>query len=139
MTGVPTVTAETPLNEVVGLLVTTAQRRVVVVDRARKVTGIITDADILKRTAEPERQGLLQALAHRTPPAQGATADLSRLTAADVMTRNPVCITPDRPLLEALQLLLTHKIKRLPVVDDEGRIVGLIGRGGILEAMSREL
>ena len=36
-------------------------------------------------------------------------------------------------------MLLEHHIKRLPVVDDEGRLVGLLGRGGVLQALSRDL
>ena len=139
LAGVPTVAPEAPLGEVVDMLVTTEQRRVVVVDRKRRVIGIITDADILHRAAGPERGGLLQALTSRTPLGQEAGSSLSGRTAADVMTRNPVTVHPDTPLLEALQLLLAHRIKRLPVVDGEGRMLGLVGRGGILESLAREL
>ncbi|MCA9869642.1 MAG: CBS domain-containing protein, partial [Anaerolineae bacterium] len=46
---------------------------------------------------------------------------------------------PDTPLLEALQRLLQGKIKRLPVVDNAGHVVGLIGRGQILQALSSEV
>ena len=55
------------------------------------------------------------------------------------MTRDPVTVQPQTPLLEALGLLLSHKIKRLPVVDDEGRLVGLVGRSEVLQALSREI
>jgi CBS-domain-containing membrane protein len=143
LSNVPTVRPDTPLNAVVDLLVTTAQRRVVVTDAARRVVGIITDADVLKRAAEPERSGLLRALTKRAPvqPPAGEPAAV-RLTpgrAADVMTRNPVVVTPATPLPDALRLLLAHKIKRLPVVDENGTLVGLVGRGGILQALSQDL
>ena len=55
------------------------------------------------------------------------------------MTANPITVTPETPLLDALQLLLRHKVKRLPVVDDAGRLVGLVGRGEILQALAAEL
>jgi CBS domain-containing protein len=139
LTSVPAVTAEAPLNEVVDLITGTAQRRVVVIDEGHHVVGIITDADILNRALESERPALLKALTDRTPVEGGQALHLGRRTAADVMTRKPITVQPDTPLLEALQLLLTHKIKRLPVVDGEGRLVGLVGRGGILEALSKEL
>ncbi|MBN1136904.1 MAG: CBS domain-containing protein [Anaerolineae bacterium] len=42
-------------------------------------------------------------------------------------------------LMAALQLLLEHRVKRLPVVDKQGRLVGLLGRGGVLQALSHEL
>ena len=42
------------------------------------------------------------------------------------MTLQPMSVRPDTSLLDVLQLLLEHRIKRLPVVDDEGRLVGLL-------------
>jgi CBS domain-containing protein len=139
MTDVPAMPAGAPLNEVVDHLIGTAQRRVVVVDEGHQVVGIITDADILNRARESERPALIQSLTQRAPVEQESAIRLAKRTAADVMTRNPVTVQPGTPLLDALQLLLAHKIKRLPVVDGEGRLVGLVGRGGILEALSREV
>ena len=55
------------------------------------------------------------------------------------MTRDPLTVSPDTPLLEALQRLLEGKIKRLPVVDSAGQVVGLIGRGQILQALAGEV
>ncbi|MBN1813876.1 MAG: DUF190 domain-containing protein, partial [Anaerolineae bacterium] len=140
MTQVPSVSAGAPLAEVVDLIVSTAQRRVIVVDEERRVVGIITDGDLLKRAAESERGGILQALASRAPVSrQEGVIHMRQRTAGDLMTPQPVSVHPDTPLLDALQLLLEHRIKRLPVVDDEGRLVGLLGRGGVLQMLSREL
>jgi CBS domain-containing protein len=55
------------------------------------------------------------------------------------MTGHPVTVTPETPLLDALRLLLQQKIKRLPVVDGDGRVVGLVGRGEILQALAHDL
>lgn len=139
MTEVPWVHAEDPLNKVVDLLIATSQRRVVVVDAEQRVIGIITDGDLLKRAEESTREGVLQALAARMAGDRNARVALARRTAAEVMTRDPITVRPETPLLEALQLLLAHKIKRLPVVDGAGKLVGLVGRGGILEALAREM
>jgi CBS domain-containing protein len=140
MRQVPTVRTDAPLAEVVDLIVSTAQRRVVVVDDEQRVVGIITDGDLLKRAAEAERGGILQALASRVPASQQEEAiRLRQRTASELMTPQPVTVRPHTPLLDALQLLLEHRIKRLPVVDDEGRLVGLLGRGGVLQVLSREM
>lgn len=139
MTSVPTVHTDTPLAEVVGLLVSSAQRRVVVIDEARRVVGIITDGDLLKRATDSERSGILQSLMQRLPAGSQAGFHLQQRTAGQVMTPRPVCVQPDTPLLVALNLLLKHRIKRLPVVDAAGRLVGLLGRGGVLQALGREL
>jgi CBS domain-containing protein len=60
---------------------------------------------------------------------------LSQRTAAEVMTGQVITVTPETPLLEALQLLLTHRIKRLPVVNAEGQLAGMVGRSGVLQAL----
>jgi CBS domain-containing protein len=140
MTGeVPTVSADMPLNNVVDLLLGAAQRRVVVVDPQRRVLGIITDGDLIRRASAGERSGLLQKLAGRLGRDRENGVALAKRTAAEVMTPNPVTVTPDTPLLEALRLLLQHGIKRLPVVDADGRLVGLVGRGAIMQSLAQEL
>lgn len=79
--------------------------------------GIITDGDLLKRASAGERAGVLQAFAGRLLGGRGAAIDLGKCTAAEVMTGQPLTVLPETPLLDALRLLLQHKIKRLPVVD----------------------
>jgi CBS domain-containing protein len=135
MTNVPTVRINASLVEIVNLLVGHAQRRVVVVDEQRRVVGIITDGDLIKRATTAERGGIIQSLTRRLPLGQAESFQLSQRTAAEVMTGQVVTATPETSLLEALRLLLEHKIKRLPVVDAGGRLVGLVGRGGILQAL----
>lgn len=140
MTQVPSVRTDAPLAEVVDLLVSTAQRRVVVVDDRRCVIGIITDGDLLARATEEERGGVLGMLTGLLPTShQPGVLCLRKRTAGDVMTPDPICVQPDTPLLTALHLLLKHRIKRLPVVDEHGRLVGMLGRGGVLQVLSQQL
>ncbi len=139
LTQVQTVRSDAKLNKIVELLVSTAERRVVVVDAQRHVLGIITDGDLLKRATADERAGILQALGRRRPGSRPAALALAGRTADAVMTAQPVTVTAETPLLEALRLLLQHKVKRLPVVDSEGRLVGLVGRGQILQALAQAL
>jgi CBS domain-containing protein len=112
---------------------------VVVVDADRRVVGIITDGDLLQRSAETERSDLLRSLAARISPGLGAKLTLARRVAADVMTRDPVTTNADTPLADALRLLLTHRIKRLPVVDADGRLVGIVGRGELLRSLAEDV
>ncbi len=140
LTQVQTVRSDAKLNKIVELLVSTAERRVVVVDAQRHVLGIITDGDLLKRATADERAGILQALGRRLPGGRRpVTLDVAGRTADEVMTAHPITVTADTPLLQALRLLLQHKIKRLPVVDDEARLVGLVGRAQILQALAQAL
>jgi CBS domain-containing protein len=136
---VPTVTAGTSLDDVTRLLITQAQRRVVVVDDNRHVVGIISDGDLLKNATQSERPSLVQILTRRLPLGKDTRNPLASRTASDVMTEDPITVQPETPLQDALRLLLSHKIKRLPVVDANRRLVGLVGRSEILQALSREL
>jgi CBS domain-containing protein len=135
-TDVPTVRADMALNNVVDLLLSTARRRVVVVDAQQRVLGIITDGDLLRRASAAERPGLLQKLSSR---GRAAAVGLAKRTASEVMTPNPITAKPETLLSEALRLLLQHGIKRLPVVDAEGRLVGMVGRGSIMQSLAQEL
>jgi len=136
---VPAVHADTPLAEALDRLLETDKRRVVVVDDASHVVGIITDGDVIERAAKRARPGGLRALldwiAGGTRPAELEVAARGR-TAADVMTSPVVTVAPDTPIPEAIRLMMAHKIKRLPVVDASGRLVGLVGRAGVLAAVS---
>ena len=103
-------------------------RRVLVVENG-KLVGIVTLGDI--REAEPSHATTLSIYELHYL--------LSKLTVEHIMTRNPITVQADTPMRDALRLLLSYKIKRLPVVDGQGRLVGLVGRTEILQALAREI
>ena len=73
---------------------------------------------------------------------RGAPAEHARYllvsgrTAVDVMTAPVITIAADATPAEAIRLMQQHRVKRLPVLDAQGRLVGLIGRAGVLRALS---
>lgn len=135
---VPTVTPETPLAETLDRILSTPRRRVIVIDQDRRVVGIVSDGDILRRAARPVAPGLLQRFAiwigggARPPELELA---LKNLTAAAVMTSPVLTVNPDTPIINAVELMIERRIKRLPVVDAEGRLVGMVGRAALLGAL----
>lgn len=135
---VPSAHPDTPLAEALDRLLESDKRRVVVVDGARRVVGIITDADVLRRAAKRVRPGALQTLATwlggGTRPEQIEVVAQGR-TAADVMTSPVVTLPSDAPIHEAIRLMIAQQIKRIPVVDADGRLIGLVGRAGVLAAL----
>ncbi len=135
---VPTVSPETELEGILLALEQNRRRRAVVVDADQQVLGIITDGDLLRRSqkeAQPSLLARLGALLTGQPlPAPLALPDLGQ-TAAELMTTPVVTISLDDSLTEALQLMLNQGIKRLPVVDGEGRLVGLLGRATLLRGL----
>jgi CBS-domain-containing membrane protein len=139
LTNIRPVPANASLAQVVNLLVSNVRRRVVVVDDRQQVVGIITDGDLIKRATPAERPGIVQLLTRRLPLGQTHSIALGDRTAAQVMTTPVITVSPHTLLPDALQLLLTHHVKRLPVVNAQGQVVGLVGRAGILQVLARNL
>ncbi|HXG18798.1 MAG TPA: DUF190 domain-containing protein [Methylomirabilota bacterium] len=143
-TTVPTVSPTTPLTEVLALLASTRVKRVVVLDADRRVVGIISDSDLIARMDPEAQPGLLEQLVSRLP--MGAASEEARAhvhkargkTAADLMTREVMTVTADTPIQRALALSAETHIKRLPVVDRDGKLLGLVGRTALLSALVEE-
>lgn len=135
LSDVPTVLEEACLSEIVDLMLGIRSRRVVVVDAHRRVVGIITDGDLLARVTVPHRKSLFDALIGK----QARVNFDSDLTAAVVMTKPAITVAAKTSLADALTLLVNHGIKRLPVVDEAGQLIGLVGRGGILRALHQQM
>lgn len=138
---VPTVGPQASLAEIVRALERQQQRRVVVVDAGSHVLGIITDGDLIRRSKLARQPGLLARLRgliigkDATPPTPVLSSDE---TAADLMTAPAMTITLDASLTQALHLMLEHQIKRLPVVDADGRLMGLLGRASLLRGLLQQ-
>ena len=134
---VPTVLPAARLEEIVQALEQSQRRRAVVVDEQRRVVGIITDGDLLRRSQQGHQPGLLSRLRSLvTGQAEVVTAlpDAGE-TAATLMTAPVFTVHLDTPVGAALQLMTQHGVKRLPVVDAEGRLVGLLGRASVLRGL----
>jgi CBS domain-containing protein len=107
-----------------------------VLDTHGTVTGVVSEADLLVKEAvlgEPGGvPGLLAGLLHRA-----ARTKAGAVTAADLMTSPAVTIGPDDTVEHAAKLMYDRKVKRLPVVDQGGRLVGIISRTDILAVFDR--
>ncbi len=124
---------DTPLEKILQVLESNSYRRVVVADEDDQVLGIITDGDLLRRSQNSDNPGLVARIRNLVTGKRPKTPLLaSEETAANLMTTPVITITIDTSITEALRLMLHHKIKRLPVVDESGKLVGLLGRGNLL-------
>lgn len=85
-----------------------------------KLIGMVTDRDITCRAV-----------------ANGK--DMSKLTARDVMTKGIVYCRDGEDLDDALRIMESKKIRRLPVIDDKKRMVGMLSLGDVSHATSHEL
>jgi CBS-domain-containing membrane protein/PII-like signaling protein len=141
MREVPQVRADTALAETLDRLLETEKHRVVVIDADTQVVGIITDGDVMRRAAKRVRGGALRRLAawfSGGPRPHEVEVESRNRTASDVMTSPVVTVQTDTPIVEVIHLMTMHGIKRVPVVDSNGRLVGLVGRAGVLSALSQK-
>ena len=59
------------------------------------------------------------------------------MTVEDVMTRDVITVTPATPIHEAASLMVEHRVSGLPVIDAEGRLVGIISDGDLIVRQGR--
>jgi CBS domain-containing protein len=133
-----TVFAETTLDEVIRIIDRNDIQRVAVVDVQGRLLGLISDRDLL-RYFKPEQENvwhLLSKLKHPFKPDSGGDNDLqqrlAKTTADAVMTTVLVTVNEDMLIEDGIRLMVDKGLKRLPVVDAEGRFKGMISRDSLL-------
>ncbi|MDY6904834.1 MAG: KpsF/GutQ family sugar-phosphate isomerase [Thermodesulfobacteriota bacterium] len=109
---VPSVTTNTPLSSALQTLDRMDLGTVLIVDNHNLLAGILTDGDI--------RRLVIQGV------------DFSGMAVDAVMTADPLAISPDRPVFEALNLIEHHQITVLPVIDEEKKLCGILHLHDIL-------
>lgn len=130
---ITTVTRETPARQVVELLLGKLFKAVPVVDEQNHVIGMITDGDLLRNAGMPARLAIGERL--EAEDLRQFLASVSQeKTAQDVMTSPVVTAREDEALGYVVQQLLDKGLKRMPVVDAEGRLAGMVSRLDILRA-----
>jgi len=132
---VTTVTPDTPARQVVELLLGKLFKALPVVDAERRVIGIVTNSDLLRHAGMPVSLGVGARL-EADDLRQFLEQISQRRTAGDIMTAPVVTVREDESVAHAVQKLLAHGLKRLPVVDTGGRLVGMVSRVDILRAVA---
>jgi len=107
------------------------QKRAVVTDEAGKVVGIITESDLWSRVHQPAHSAAAADV--DAPPQQELSASSACL--ATIMTTPVITVQQDSRACDAIRLLILHQIKRLPVLDPTGRVLGLVGRAGLFNRL----
>jgi CBS domain-containing protein len=133
---VVSVDPDVSVREVVKLMLGKGYRAIPVVDAGIPV-GIITNSDLLRRGGLAMRVELLRAL--DTPELH---AELERVAqgaknAADVMTPGLVTVPSYAPLTRVAEIMSYRRLKRLPVVDERGALVGMVSRLDVLRTAAR--
>lgn len=137
---VPVVRADATAEKVLEHVLESDLRRAVVTDADGKVLGIVSDRDLLARSSPETRPWLVRMLRRRrvTRSARPPAASGRPLTAADLMAPSVITVRPDESLTHAIRLMMQHQVKRLIVVDADGRFRGLVDRRAVLRLLAGE-
>jgi CBS domain-containing protein len=134
-TSVVTVDRITPYQEIDRLLTERRISGMPVLKMGREVVGVVTEADLLAAEDETSRKARMASsaggrrLLRKQPPVS--------LTAGALMTAPAITIGPDATIPAAARLMNTHHVRRLPVVDEEGKLVGIVSRRDLLSVFLR--
>lgn len=125
---VVTIEPDAPLKEAAVLM---GRHRIsgLPVIEADRLVGIITESDFVSRLAV-DGGGLLAALLGRKHAELGGTV-------GEAMTPEPLTIGPDESVSAAARVMSEHSVKRLPVVDRDGKLIGLVSRADLMSVFAR--
>jgi CBS domain-containing protein len=138
MTASPkTVAPTTPLTSVIHFMLDNRLKGIPVVDAEQHPVGIITSNDLMTKAGLPIRLGLLPKLDEANLNA--FMKSIAGKTAKDVMSTPLVTVKQDLLLKNAVQTMVNHHLKRLPVVDDAGKLVGIIARIDIFHTITKQV
>jgi CBS domain-containing protein len=120
-----------------------------VVNKEGHVVGIISEGDIMRllevhspriNLILPAPLDLIELPVRMKYELDEIAEDMNKAASiliGEIMTKKVITIGPDADISDAAQLMDTHDIKRLPVVDDNGKMIGIVTRGDIIGAVVR--
>jgi CBS domain-containing protein len=135
------VRSETSLNEAIKIL---AERRISglpVVDDKDKLVGIISETDLMWQetgVTPPAYIMFLDSVIYLQNPAT-YERDLHKAlgqTVGEVMSKDPITISPEKSLKQAARVMHDKSVHRLPVLNESGQVIGILTRGDIIRAMA---
>lgn len=140
-TTVTSVNLDTPVATIIDALLDAPFRTMPVVDGQRHLQGIISTGDLINAGVLPMRRGLVRtALELDTASAEAVEIPMeqarqSQLTAQDIMNRQVRTVGPQQSIREAAEIMLTTGLRRLPVVEANGILVGMVSRADLLQVI----
>lgn len=148
-TGAVSVTGDAGYRDIVQVLLENNVGAVPVVDAGRRVLGVVSEDDLLHKEEfkdtdrgsdyrPPLRARLRSRLTGTGVLVERADEKAAATTADRLMTSPAITTTPEAPVVEAARLMELRGVKRLPVVDDADRLVGMVGRRDLLRVFLQD-
>jgi CBS domain-containing protein len=134
---VVTVDRPTPYSEIVRLLTERRISGVPVLTMGRHVAGVVSEADLLAAEDRDARQARLAAQAGTGRHLPWRRTRRRGLTAGQLMTSPAITVNPDATIPRAARVMTTHHVRRLPVTDQDGKLLGIVSRRDLLSVFLR--
>ena len=128
---------DTPFAAIAGSLRQFRVSAFPVLDDDGRVIGVVSESDLLAKLAldggEGHMPGMITGILHQheMEKARGVTAE-------DLMTSPAATVSPDDTVEHAARLMYVRRVKRLPVIDADGRLAGIVSRADVLAVYGRE-
>ncbi len=135
-----TVTKDTAVAEVAQLLTENKVSGLPVVDQEGRVIGMVSEGDLIyqdKKLHTPAFLEILGGVIYLENP-QRLGQDLSKMTAVkagEIMTVKPYTVKEDATVEDIATIMVERQINRVPVVDNEGKLLGIVSRQDLVKAM----
>lgn len=134
-TDVLTAAPDDSLKDAARALATRGISGMPVVGSSGHVLGVLSEADILAKEVDGRAKTSALQRFLEGPPLDDR---FDAMIVEEAMTTPAITITPGRPITEAASTMLAEGINRLPVVDDDERLVGLVTRADLVRAFARD-
>lgn len=110
-----------------------------VMDDKDKLVGMFTEKNVLSYILPSYIEKVGRFIYEENPKAtKKKFTELSKIKVSQLMRREVVTTTEDTTLCEVARLMLTQKVRRIPVVDKTGKVVGIVARCDVLKAFAKE-
>ncbi len=131
---VVTVKPDAPLHEVAEAMDRHGVSGVPVIDGNRRVVGVISERDFVTFLGGGGPRSIMGLIAACLEGGGCLTLPVRRQNAAEIMSAPPITVSETAAVAEAAAVMLAHDVNRLPVVDPENRLVGILTRGDLVRA-----
>jgi CBS-domain-containing membrane protein len=137
---VVTLSPDTGIIDAARLLLETGFNGAPVVDENGKVVGILCRSDLVAQQKKLPIPSVFTLLDSLIPLSTGrnlekAVKRIAAITVLDAMTRHPITVRPETGMEELAALMVDKNFHTLPVVDQEGKLVGIIGKEDMLRTL----
>jgi CBS domain-containing protein/PII-like signaling protein len=133
----PQIALGRPLAAAIELILAAPRQRLLVTDGAGRLHGTMSLAGVIRALAGEERAALIAAI-QRPQPAPAASLPGAARPLDDLVERDTPSLAPAMTIAEAARHLLDLGAESLPVVDMDGRLLGIIARGGLIRALLQQ-